>query len=76
MDSESEHHIKLALERLMKGRTCFTVAHRLSTIEKADRIIVMSKGEIQEMGTHSELLAEDGIYANLVKLQNTKAELN
>ena len=69
LDSESEHHIKLALERLMKGRTCFTVAHRLSTIEKADRIIVMGKGEIQEMGTHSELLAKNGIYANLVKLQ-------
>lgn len=74
LDSESEHHIKVALEHLMKGRTCFTVAHRLSTIETADRIIVMSKGEIQEEGTHAELLAKDGVYANLVKLQNTKTE--
>ncbi len=72
LDSESEHHIKMALEQLMKGRTCFTVAHRLSTIEKADRIIVMSQGEIQEQGTHADLLAKDGIYANLVKLQNTQ----
>lgn len=74
LDSESEHHVKEALEHLMKGRTCFTVAHRLSTIEKADRIIVMSKGEIQEMGTHSDLLAKNGIYANLVKLQSMKTE--
>lgn len=74
LDSESEHHIKQALEHLMKGKTCFTVAHRLSTIEKADRIIVMSKGEIQEVGTHAELLAKDGTYANLVKLQNTQTD--
>ena len=72
LDSESEHHIKMALERLMKGRTCFTVAHRLSTVENADRIIVMNQGQIQEIGTHSELLALNGIYANLVALQSTK----
>lgn len=76
LDSESEYHIKLALEHLMKGRTCFTVAHRLSTIEKADRIIVMHKGKIQEVGTHAELLSKQGIYANLVKLQNTKTSLD
>ena len=75
LDSESEHHIKLALERLMKGRTCFTVAHRLSTIESADRIVVMNNGVIKEIGNHAELLALNGIYANLVKLQNTKTEV-
>ena len=70
LDSESEHHIKTALEVLMQGRTCFTVAHRLSTIENADRIIVMNDGEIREMGSHQELLKLDQAYANLVKLQS------
>ena len=70
LDSESEHHIKMALETLMQGRTCFTVAHRLSTIENANRIIVMHDGEIREMGSHQELLALDQAYANLVKLQS------
>ena len=69
LDSESEHHIKLALARLMKGRTSFTVAHRLSTIDKADRIVVMEKGVIREMGNQDELLALNGIYANLYRLQ-------
>jgi subfamily B ATP-binding cassette protein MsbA len=70
LDSESEHHIKTALETLMQGRTCFTVAHRLSTIENSDRIIVMNDGEIREMGSHQELLQLDQAYANLVKLQS------
>ena len=70
LDSESEHHIKMALETLMQGRTCFTVAHRLSTIENANRIIVMHDGEIREMGSHQELLVLDQAYANLVKLQS------
>jgi ABC-type multidrug transport system fused ATPase/permease subunit len=54
----------------MQGRTCFTVAHRLSTIENSDRIIVMNDGEIREMGSHQELLQLDQAYANLVKLQS------
>ena len=57
LDSESEHHIKVALKHLMKGRNCFKVAQRLSTIKSSDQIIVM---------------ASDGIYVNLIKLQNTK----
>lgn len=69
LDSESEHHIQVAIEKLMVGRTCFTVAHRLSTIKNADRIVVMNAGVIKEIGTHAELMAKAGEYANLVKLQ-------
>lgn len=69
LDSESEHHIQMAIEKLMEGRTCFTVAHRLSTIKNADRIVVMNAGVIKEIGTHAELMVKDGEYANLVKLQ-------
>lgn len=75
LDSESEHHIKLALARLMQGRTSFTVAHRLSTIDKADRIVVMEKGVIREMGNQNELLALNGIYANLYRLQALHPDL-
>ena len=69
LDSESERHIQEALDNLMQGRTCFTVAHRLSTIENADRIIVMENSKIIEMGTHQSLIEKDGKYANLVRLQ-------
>ena len=70
LDSESEAHIKDALENLMVGRTCFTVAHRLSTIEQSDRIVVMANGDIQEIGSHQDLLQQNGMYARLTKLQN------
>ena len=70
LDSESERHIQTALDRLMEGRTCFTVAHRLSTIENADRIIVMENSKVIETGTHKELIEKGGKYANLVKLQS------
>jgi len=69
LDSESERHVQGALETLMQGRTSLVIAHRLSTIEKADRIIVLQKGEIVETGTHRELLAKDGVYAQLHRIQ-------
>lgn len=69
LDSESENQIKEALETLMRGRTCLTVAHRLSTIDRADRIVVMQDGVIVEEGTPAELLAKGGAYARMVRLQ-------
>ena len=69
LDSESEKHVQAALEQLMQGRTTIVIAHRLSTIENADRIVVLDKGEIAEIGTHAELLAKGGIYANLYAIQ-------
>ena len=74
IDTETELLIQEALERLMKGRTTIMVAHRLSTIQHADNIIVMHKGEICERGTHQELLTQNGIYKKLyeIQLQNAK----
>ncbi len=69
IDTETEQLIQGALERLMRGRTTIMVAHRLSTIQHADKIIVMHKGELRESGTHQELLAQNGIYKKLYELQ-------
>ena len=69
LDSESEKHVQSALEQLMQGRTTIVIAHRLSTIEKADRIVVLDKGEVAQIGTHEQLLAEGGIYAKLYRIQ-------
>ncbi len=71
LDSESERHVQAALETLMRGRTTLVIAHRLSTIEKADRIVVLQKGEIAEVGTHRELLDKNGVYAQLHRIQFT-----
>jgi subfamily B ATP-binding cassette protein MsbA len=69
LDSESERQVQAGLEELMKGRTTIVIAHRLSTIEKADRIVVLDRGEVAEVGSHAELLAKGGIYARLHRLQ-------
>jgi subfamily B ATP-binding cassette protein MsbA len=71
LDNESERAVQAALDTLMAGRTTFVVAHRLSTIERADLIVVMEQGLIVEQGTHDELLAAGGTYANLYRLQFT-----
>ena len=69
LDTESEKLVQDALEKLMKDRTSLVIAHRLSTIRNADQILVLSKGEIKEMGTHSELLEKKGLYYNLCSMQ-------
>jgi len=73
VDTETELLIQDALERLRQNRTAVIVAHRLSTIEHADRIIVMHHGQVRETGTHGELLAQGGIYARLHALQTRSA---
>jgi ATP-binding cassette, subfamily B, bacterial len=69
LDSESEHLVQEAVTRLSKNRTTFIVAHRLATVLKADRIFVFEAGELVEQGTHAELLAQNGLYSRLAKLQ-------
>jgi ATP-binding cassette subfamily B protein/subfamily B ATP-binding cassette protein MsbA len=74
LDTESERLVQDALDKLMKGRTTFVIAHRLSTIINADKIVVMEKGEIREIGTHSELLEKGGIYRKLYETQFGKID--
>jgi subfamily B ATP-binding cassette protein MsbA len=74
LDSESERHVQAALETLMRGRTTIVIAHRLSTIENADRIIVLQHGQVVESGAHNDLLARNGSYAQLYRIQYSQEE--
>jgi ATP-binding cassette subfamily B protein len=74
VDTESEQRIQHAIDTLIRGRTSIVIAHRLSTIRKAQKIIVMAKGELKEMGTHEELMKKKGEYWNLYKLQFDKPQ--
>ena len=69
IDTRTEHRIQRAFNRMMQGRTSFIVAHRLSTIREADRILVMKSGQVVEQGNHEELLAKNGFYAELYRSQ-------
>jgi ATP-binding cassette subfamily B protein len=69
LDAESEHLVHEALERLMKGRTTLVIAHRLSTVKDADRVVVLDRGALVQVGTHASLVEEDGLYRRLVERQ-------
>ena len=69
LDAESETLVQAALERLMQGRTTLVIAHRLATVLSCDRILVMENGRIVEQGTHASLVAANGLYARLARLQ-------
>lgn len=75
VDTRTEIQIQKAMDRLMEGRTSFVIAHRLSTIRDADLILVMKDGDIIEQGTHADLLAAHGFYANLYNSQFERAQI-
>jgi subfamily B ATP-binding cassette protein MsbA len=70
LDSKAERSVQEALEALLPGRTVFVIAHRLSTVRQADKIVVIEAGQIAQMGTHEELVASGGLYRELVDLQS------
>ncbi|GAG31986.1 unnamed protein product, partial [marine sediment metagenome] len=74
LDSESERLIQIAMDNLMKNRTTFVIAHRLSTVMRVDKIFVLDKGGITEIGTHEELCRKDGVYKKLYDLQFLEKE--
>ena len=76
VDTETEFKVRDALGRMVEGRTSLIIAHRLSTVQRADKIIVMHKGQVREMGTHQELLAHRGVYFKLYQLQYKDQEMN
>jgi ATP-binding cassette subfamily B multidrug efflux pump len=76
VDTETEFRVRDALNRMVEGRTALIIAHRLSTIQRADKIIVMHKGQVREMGSHQQLLAQRGIYYKLYQLQYKDQEVN
>jgi ATP-binding cassette, subfamily B, multidrug efflux pump len=76
VDTETEFRVRDALNRMVEGRTSLVIAHRLSTVQRADKIIVMHKGQVREMGTHQQLLAQRGIYFKLYQLQYKDQELS
>jgi ATP-binding cassette subfamily B multidrug efflux pump len=76
VDTETEFKVRDAVSRMVEGRTSLIIAHRLSTVQRADKIIVMHKGQVREMGTHQQLLAQRGIYFKLYQLQYKDQELN
>ncbi|HMK22125.1 MAG TPA: hypothetical protein VK466_07300, partial [Terriglobales bacterium] len=74
-DTETEFRVRDALSRMVQGRTSLVIAHRLSTVQRADKIIVMHKGRVREMGTHQQLLTQRGVYYKLYQLQYKDQEV-
>jgi ABC-type multidrug transport system fused ATPase/permease subunit len=75
VDTETEVMIQTAIERLVENRTTFAIAHRLSTLRKANRLIVLERGKLKEMGTHEELINSGGLYSRLCELQSELSKI-